>query len=153
MGVRPFLTLRVYAVPRARQEGRGLAQTAVSENRKGRHAAYIVVGYQHDLAGHVDGHVAGAGTAGWNGIQQGQFACPVVNGEGADAAGLLSAVIGDFIDRVKVTVARIDREEGRAGCLRRQTERRKLSRGRGKPINVDPLAVRAQYRCRCKQDN
>ena len=57
--------------------------------------------------------MCGAGAAGGNDIQQGQLARLVVDGEGADAAGFLPLVVGNFIHRVKIPVRGINGEEAR----------------------------------------
>jgi len=99
------------------------SEATVLEDRKNRYAAAIVVCNQDIFACLVDSHIARTSAAGCNFIQELELSRFLVNLEGANTTALLALVVTDFVDRIKVSSRRINRQKRGIRSLSDKAER------------------------------
>ena len=122
MGVRPFLTLPIYARAPGLFHISGLAQTAVAFNRKNRNVAASVIRDQNKPAASIHIHITRIRAQRWFLIQQPQFARLLIDSKGADGSAFSARKLLDFVDGVQITPVECESEKRRINYAPRGAE-------------------------------
>ncbi len=121
--MRTFLALLVRAESSAVRERRGMfTKLAVRKDRKDGDVAGSVVGDENELAGFVEGDVAGIFAKRGELVEQSELAGLRIEGESANGA-----LLAGFIDGVSVFAVRVDGHKRWVGRFRRDSLRRELA--------------------------
>ena len=119
---------------------------------KNSHTAAAVIGHKNETTRKINTQMAWAGPMRRPMVQVSQSACFWVNREGTDGAARLAGKLTNFADCIKITLPRMNSQEG--GILRtwRRTDEFQRARGSIQTIDVNSPTIAASIGPNVNQD-